>query len=162
MKRVLQFMIKVQEVLAMSGIAVFTLAIFLGAVTRIFRHPLNILSTIALFAFIWTAFLCANVAFQRGRLVNVDLLVTRFPLKVQKAIAVLVYAIIIVFIVMLIYFGIQVCRTTGYRHFNGQTGFSYFWAALSVPVCFSLMLITAIERLAKLLKSSGDINIAKM
>ena len=51
MKRVLQFMIKVQEVLAMSGIAVFTLAIFLGAVTRIFRHPLNILSTIALFAF---------------------------------------------------------------------------------------------------------------
>lgn len=162
MKRFFQIKVKVEEAAAMIGIVIFTLTIFLGAFTRMFGHPLNWSSTVALFVFVWTAFLCGDVAFHHGRLVNVDLAVAKFPVKTQKKIAVLVYAIIIAFLLLLIRQGFLICQTTGYRNFNGQNGFSYFWAALSIPVCFSLMLLTALQRLVKLLKSKGDMDISKM
>jgi len=162
MKKILRIMVKIEEILAMLGIGIFTLTIFLGAITRCFGHPLNWTATVALFVFVWTTFLCGNVAFYHGRLVNLDLVVGKFPKKVQKVVAVVVYAIIIAFIVLLIYQGIRICQTTGFREFNGQKGFSYFWAALSIPVCFSLMLLTAVERLYRLLKSGSDMDIAKM
>lgn len=162
MRKYLQIKIKAEEVLAIMGVAIFTLTIFLGAITRLFGRPINWSSTVALFVFVWTTFLCGDVAFHHGKLVNVGLVVAKFPVRAQKAIAVLVYAIIIVFILLLIWQGVLICQTTSYRNFNGQNGFSYFWAALSIPVCFSLMLITAVERLVKLLKSNDTMEISKM
>ena len=162
MKSVIRIITKIEETVARIGILGFMLTIFMGAVTRALGHPLNWTADIALFLFAWTVFICGDIAFRNGRLVNVDLLIVCLPLKVQKVIAAVVYTIICAFLAYVLYQGIVICPTTIHRAFNGMKGFSYIWVALSIPVCFSLLLFSAITRFVNLMRSNEKNVISKM
>ena len=74
----------------------------------------------------------------------------------------LVYAIIIVFLVCLVYFGAKLTYTSRFRTFNGVKGFSYSWVTVCMPITGVFMLVTAVGRLAKLLRSEDPAEIARM
>ncbi len=162
MRKILELINKIEMALAMVGLVAFTSVIFFGSVFRAFGNPLNWSADIALFIFAWSTFLGGDVAFRDGKVINVELLVQRFSVEIQKIIAVLVYAIIIIFLVFMVVFGIDLCFTTGHRTFNGVQGLSYVWVTLSIPICFSLMTLTAINRLIHLLRSNDKNQICKM
>lgn len=89
-------------------------------------------------------------------------MLAKFPVKAQKGIVSAVYAIIVAFLVCMIYFGAKLTYSSRFRTFNGIQGFSYSWVTVCMPVCAALMLISAIGRYVKLMKETDQKQIAKL
>lgn len=140
----------------------FTSVLMLGAIMRLVGHPLNWCNDMAMLLLAWATFLGGDVAFRGGRMVNVDIIVQKFPVKVQKTVAVLVYALLIVMMVTMVWQGITLCRNVGARTLEGVADISYAWVAASVPTGFALMTLTAVWRLVGLLRSDDPAVISKM
>ena len=149
-------------IIAMLGILLMTIFIFLGAVTRAIGSPLAWTTDAGQFTLAWATFLAGDIAFREGRLANLDIIVVRFPTRIQKVIAVVLYTVIIIFICCLIYFGIQLTISSRFRTFNGMQGFSSSWVTLCMPVAGTFMLVTAVGRLIRILRSEDPKTIAKM
>ena len=162
MKKVLNIINKIETAVCMVFIIGFTSVLLLGMIFRTAGHPLNWCNDTALFMLSWTVFLGGDIAFRSGRLVNVDVIVSRLPIKATKVLAVLVYTIIIVFAVLMTIQGIKLTGSVGKRTLEGISFISYAYVAASVPTGFCLMTITAVERLLDILKSNDSKEISKM
>lgn len=162
MKRFYTAICTVEKYIAMTGIVLMTVFIFLGAVTRTLGCPLGWTTDMGQFMLAWATFLAGDIAFREGRLANLDVVIVHAPVRIQKTIAVLIYAIIIAFILCMIYFGSMLTYTSRFRTFNGVQGFSYSWVTLAMPVSGCFMLITAVVRLIRILRSDDPKQISKM
>lgn len=162
MKKVYETFCRVEKILAMIGVLLMTVFIFIGAVWRAIGHPLTWTTDLGTFMLAWATFLGGDIAFREGRLANLDIVVAKLPVKAQKVVAVIVYAIIITFLVCLVYFGAKLTYTSRFRTFNGVKGFSYSWVTVCMPVSGFFMLISAIGRITKILKLDDPKQIAKM
>ena len=162
MKKFYRIMCRIEMIIAKLGILLMTIFIFLGAVTRAIGSPLAWTTDAGQFTLAWATFLAGDIAFREGRLANLDIIVVRFPTRIQKVIAVVLYTVIIIFICCLIYFGIQLTISSRFRTFNGMQGFSYSWVTLCMPVAGTFMLVTAVGRLIRILRSEDPKTIAKM
>ncbi len=162
MKTFIKIVDKIETAVCMVFIVGFTSVLLLGMIFRAAGHPLNWCNDTALFMLAWTVFLGADVAFRSGRLVNVDVIVSRLPVRATKAVAVLVYLTIIVFTVLMTIQGIKLTGNVGKRTLEGIPFISYAYVAASVPSGFFLMTITAVERLIHLLKSDDKKELSKM
>ena len=162
MKRFFDMVNKAELAVSMTCVVGFTSVLLLGAAVRVAGHPLNWCNDVALLMLAWTTFLGGDVAFRAGRMVNVDILVARFPMKLQKAAAVLVYAILLVMMAVMVRQGLNLCVNVGRRTLEGIPFLSYVWVAASIPVGFSLMFMTAIKRLVELIRSNDITMISKM
>ncbi|AEJ60670.1 Tripartite ATP-independent periplasmic transporter DctQ component [Spirochaeta thermophila DSM 6578] len=154
MNNFLQKLYKIEEYAAASLLSAATLLIFVSAVTRTFDLPLNWALDLTLFLFAWSVFLGADVAMRRNNLVNVDLLVARLPVPVQRVCAVVSYILILVFLGALTGYGFWLSYASRARAFQGIPWFSYTWVALSVPVGSILMIITTIRQFRAYLKEA--------
>ena len=145
MKKFFEILNKAELAITMTCVVGFTSVLMLGAAVRLLGHPLNWCNDVALLMLAWTTFLGGDVAFRAGRMVNVDILIAKLPVRFQKAVAVMVYAVLL-----------------GKRTLEGIPFLSYVWVAASIPVGFSLMFITAVKRLYDLMMSSDTTVISKM
>lgn len=153
---------KIEKHIAMFGIVVLTLCIFLGAVSRTLGKPLSWTTDIGMLMLTWSTFLGGDIAFREGRLANLDIVVAKFPKPVQKTLVVIIYTIILIFLCSLVYLGARLTYTTRFRTFNGVPNFSYAWVTVSIPCSALFMIVTAIKRLIALLKTNERSVIAKM
>ena len=155
MKKGWHLFYRIEEYTAAFLLLGATLVIFFAAVFRSFDRPLNWSLDIALFLFAWSVFLSAEVAMRRGILVNVDFVVKRFSPWVQRALNILIYAIIFVFLGTLVGFGIYLSWATRERAFQGIPTFSYTWITLSVPVGGTLCMINCVRAIRGFLREGG-------
>lgn len=162
MKKFFEIINKAELAITMTCVVGFTSVLMLGAVVRLVGRPLNWCNDVALLMLAWTTFLGGDVAFRAGRMVNVDILVAKLPFRLQKAVAVAVYAVLLVMMFMMVKQGLQLCTNVGKRTLEGIPFLSYVWVAASVPVGFSLMFITALKRLVDLMRSEDHSAISKM
>lgn len=125
-----------------SVVLIFTQALF-----RLANHPINWGMYIALFLFTWSTFLGADIAYRNNNTVFVDIFVNMMPEKVKKGVRLLCYLLSLIFMGMMIYFGVLLCIKSYARPYQGLQGFSYSWVALSVPVSFTLMTITCLRKI---------------
>ena len=152
----------IEKYLAMTGIVILTICIFLGATSRTLGKPLSWTTDIGMLMLTWSTFLGGDIAFREGRIANLDIVIVKFPKTIQKILAIILYGIIIAFLVALIYLGIRLTYTTRFRTFNGVPNFSYSWVTVSLPFSAFFMVITAIIRLKQILSSDDQVTIAKM
>lgn len=162
MKKFFEILNKVELGITMTCVVGFTSVLMLGAVARLFGHPLNWCNDVALLMLAWTTFLGGDVAFRAGRMVNVDIIIAKLPIRLQKVIAVLVYVILFLMMFMMVKQGILLCANVGKRTLEGIPFLSYAWVAAAIPVGFSLMFITAVKRLHDLLTVTDVSEISKM
>lgn len=153
---------RIELAITMSFAVGFTSVLMLGAVLRNVGHPLNWCNDLALLMLAWTTFLGGDIAFRNGRLVNVNLLAARAPINFQKGIAVLVYLILLTMMGTMVWQGFRLCANVGTRTLEGLSMLSYAWVAAAMPVSFSCMILTAIDRLIHLLKSNDRAEISNM
>ena len=118
--------------------------IFVGACARVLGTPLNWTVDFATAFFAWACFLCADVAWRRGSLMSIDLLVERLPAGAQKALRLANYAIIAAFLAYLAVMGTWLAWTSRVRSFQGIPEISYAWVTMSAAVGGLLLLITTI------------------
>ncbi|MDR1302289.1 MAG: TRAP transporter small permease [Treponema sp.] len=137
---------KLEELLVSTFIAVITFLVFISAVARSARHPLNWAQDVSLLLFAWVVFLGADLALRKADFVRVDMLVSRFPEKVQKILYYVMYFLAIGFLVILVVYGFPLSASNAKRLFQ-TLGISYSWATISVPVGSILLTITIVLKL---------------
>jgi TRAP-type C4-dicarboxylate transport system permease small subunit len=137
---------KAEEYIVALFIAAITFLVFISAVGRGLRHPLNWAQDVSLLLFAWVVFLGADVALRRADFVRVDMLISRFPWKLQKFLYYFFYIIAIAFLLIMIRFGFPLCFENVKRLFQ-TLGISYSWATVSAPVGSILLIITILLKL---------------
>jgi TRAP-type C4-dicarboxylate transport system permease small subunit len=137
---------KVEEFIVAFFVAVITYMVVVSAVARSVKHPLNWAQDLSLLLFAWVVFLGADLALRKADFVRVDMLVCRFPAKVQKFLYYFMYILALAFLVIVIRFGIPLSIDNAKRLFQ-TLGISYSWATISAPVGSILLAITIVLKL---------------
>lgn len=143
---------KVEEVIVGVGFSAIVLLTFGNAVLRMFDMPIVVADDLCLLLFSWTALLGSDVALRYSRLVGMDILVRKFPPKVQKILQIVVYAVMIAVLAMLISGGIKIIQTNGARPYN-TLPVPYGFVTASLPVCGSLMVFTCLEKIVRVIRN---------
>ena len=141
-----------EAALAGTLLVLMVALIFLGAVARVLGTPLNWTVDFATAFFAWACFLCADVAWRRGSLMSIELLVERLPARAQKALRLANYVIIAAFLGYLTVMGTWLAWTSRVRSFQGIPEISYAWVTMSAAVGGALLLLitTALKVRAEL------------
>jgi TRAP-type transport system small permease protein len=136
-----------EAVIAAALLVLMVALIFLGAVARVLGTPLNWTVDFATAFFAWACFLCADVAWRRGSLMSIDLLIERLPARGQKVLRLANYAIIAAFLGYLTVMGTWLAWTSRARSFQGIPEISYAWVTMSAAVGGLLLLITTVLKM---------------
>ncbi|MDR1377718.1 MAG: TRAP transporter small permease [Synergistaceae bacterium] len=147
-KRYYEIVCKVEETLATFGLIVMTVLILISAIGRCVGRPQNWAVDISLLLFSWVSFMGADVGIRQNRIINVDFLTSRLSLNCQRAIAVAWSLVVIVFLVILIVYGIPLCISNTKRQFQ-NIAMSYSYVTASLPICSFFMIISASIKLKK-------------
>ncbi len=154
MKKIIQFGIWLEETSSQILLGFVVVLVFIAALTRYLGTPINWSVDIAQGIFVWVIYLGANQAWRKNRHIGIDMLFNRFSPQVQKALMVLIYGIILVFLAMIIVNGIHIAIVNVGRIMN-DIPISYSFVTIAVPVGSFLMLLTTVEKLIILLRSKG-------
>ncbi len=116
--------------------------IFLGGVARMAGHPLNWTGDVATALFAWACFLCADIAWRRNSLMAIELVTSRLPERAQRVVSLVNHAIIGVFLLYVIGWGLHLSWVSRGRSFQGMPDVSYSWVTMSMPVGALMLLVT--------------------
>jgi len=158
MNKVYRFYCKVEEVLVGTGFIAIVALTFLNAVLRLFDKPIIYADDLSMLLFSWTAFLGADVAMRHLRLVGMDIVSKKFPPKVQKILAIIVYIVMIGILIILIRGGFKIMAVNGNRPFNTLANFGIGYGAVTaaLPICGIMMILTCLTKIGKLLVHYKD------
>lgn len=151
MKKLYEIIGKIEITISAFCFASSTLLIFLAAIARTLKHPINWSQDLSLFLFAWSVFLSADVALRADRLVNIDLLINRFPARARKNIMIVNFTIMLAFLIALFFYGIKLSLFSRQRVFQGIPGFSYSWVTLSAVIGSLLLSTTVFLKLKNLI-----------
>jgi TRAP-type C4-dicarboxylate transport system permease small subunit len=149
MKTLYAWICKLESFIAQTTLWAMVALIFAAGIARLLLHPINWAIDVSTCLFAWCCFLSADVAWRENKLMNVDILVRKFPEHLKRYLRFLNYVILIGFLLYLIYFGILLSYTTRARAFQGIPGFSYTWVTLSVPVGALCLLLTTLIKFVR-------------
>lgn len=144
-----------EEMLANALLMIIAVLVFLGAIARTVKHPLNWTSDIALLAFAWQVFIGGDIAVRNTKLVGIDMLINHFPNTVRKWMSVVFSVIMIAFLAILTYFGFILVLESTQRLMNTLT-ISYAWCTLAVPVGALLMMISSTLKMVECIKTPAE------
>lgn len=152
MKKVYDCFVKAEEVVACTLLAGIVTLMFLSAVLRKAGMPINWAGDTSLLLFTWACFLGADLIIREKSMVNVDMLLRKFPIKVQKTIRIVCQIAAIALLISFVWFGVPLCIESVARKFSNMN-LSYSWATASVPAGSALMAITSSINLVKMIRS---------
>ena len=131
-----------EALLAGTLLVLMVLLIFLGGVSRVLGYPLNWSTDFATAFFAWACFFCADIAWRRGSLMAIEFLPARLPPKAQKALRLVNYLVISIFLLYLMVMGAWLAWTSRARSFQGIPEISYSWVTASAVAGGLLLLVT--------------------
>ena len=142
MKRAYEKFCRFEEKLALVLLAGLAVLVFISALMRTFKHPLNWAQDVALVAFAWLIFIGGDVAVRGSGLIGVDMVVSKLPKSVQKWLDVFYKCLIIAFLCVLVFYGIRMVRQ-GWSRQIAALGISYGWVTMAVPI--SILMSSAVR-----------------
>lgn len=152
MSKVYRTYCKIEKYLAMAAFFTIMVLTFMNVILRMFNKPLIWADDISLLLFSWCAFFGADIAMRANRLVGMDILTMNLPIRVQKALQLIVYIIMLVVLAMFVVKGFSLAKMNWLRYMN-TLKLSYGWATLSLPVGSLQMILTLILKIRVLLKN---------
>lgn len=152
MKKIYEKFCKFEEWAALVMLAGLTILVFVSALMRTFKHPLNWAQDVALVAFAWLIFLGSDIAIRGTGLIGVNLFVRKLPPVIQKGLDIIFKIIIIAFLGVLVVYGFQM-TVTGWTRQITTLHISYGWVTMAVPTGSFFMIISTIIQLVKRIKT---------
>ncbi len=137
-----------EELLTLLLLAGITILVFISALMRSFKMPLNWAQDVALVAFAWMIFTGSDVAIRGAGLIGIDIIIKNFPAPVRKGLDIVFKLIIIGFLCLLVPNGYAMTKQSWARQIT-TLNISYGWVYLSVPVGALLMIISTIIKLVE-------------
>ena len=129
--------------------------VFISALMRTLKNPLNWAQDVALVAFAWLIFFGSDIAVRGAGLIGIDMLVKHFPKKVQKGIDIVFKIMIIVFLAVLVFYGIKM-TATGWKRQITALHISYSWVTMAVPTGAFFMIISTVIKLVERIQTPAD------
>lgn len=148
-------LIRVEEIILGLLLVAITVLVFGSAVARAMNTPIIWATDLSTFFFAWQVFLGGDYLIRNTSIGGVEIIANRLPSKVQKALTLLWFIMIIGFCMILTIYGTKLCLSNMKRTFQAMN-FSYSWCTLSVPVGSVLMIISSLIRLKEILKTPAN------
>ena len=148
MKKLYSIYCKAEEVIVMSFLSIIVVSVFLSAILRTIKMPINWANDLALLLFSWLVFLGADIAIRNTELVKIDMLLSKFPKKFQLYLSVFWSFLIIIFLCYMIHYGVLLALDNSRRLFQ-SLGISYSWATISLPVGSVMIILTLVLKTYK-------------
>ena len=152
MKKFYKAFCRVEELIAMFLLGGLTALVFISALMRTIKHPLNWAQDVALVAFAWLIFFGSDIAVRGAGLIGIDMFSKKLPKKLQKAIDIIFKVMIIVFLSVLVYYGIRM-TASGWKRQITALHISYSWVTMAVPTGALLMIISTLIELIERIKT---------
>ena len=158
MNKIYKLYCKAEEALVGLFFIIVVALTFMNAMLRLFGAPIIYADDICMLLFSWTALMGADVAMRYCRLVGMDIVTSKMSPKVQKILGVVVQVLMIAMLAVLIKGGIKIVKLNGKRPFNTLEAFGirYGYVTTSIPVCCSMMILTCITKIFKLITHIND------
>ena len=158
MNKIYKLYCKAEEALVGLFFIIIVALTFMNAVLRLLGAPIIYADDICMLLFSWTALMGADVAMRFCRLVGMDICTSKLSPKLQKILSIVVQVIMIVMLVVLIKGGLKIVKLNGSRPFNTLESFGIRYGAvtMSIPVCCSMMILTCITKIFKLITHIND------
>lgn len=129
-------------------IVLIVLLVFIAAVVRWVGFPVAWSIDVAQLLFGWVVFLGADIALKNDSHIGVDMIINKFPFKVRKTVKIVNYLFIQAFLLVIIFYGMNLSIKNYERLFN-TLRLSYSYATISVPVGCFLMFLTMCGKFKK-------------
>lgn len=146
MKKAYEKFCMLEEWISLILLSGITILVFVSALMRYIKHPLNWAQDAALVAFAWMIFLGSDIAIRGPGLIGIDLIVKKFPAPIRKGLDIVFKLIIIAFLGVLVINGYTM-TVTGWTRQITTLHISYGWVTLAVPVGAFLMIISMVINL---------------
>ena len=156
MNRIYNYYCKIEETVVDVIFVSIVVLVFSAAFLRLFDRPLVWANDIAKFLFAWAAFLGADVAMRHSRLIGVDFIVARLPLRTAKFLRIFVFSVIIVLLSSFVYYGVGLSIESYDRSFQTLDFMTYSIVTVSLPVTSLLMILTASVKIYRIIKHFND------
>lgn len=151
MKTVNAIIGRVETVVGVAMLIVIVGMVFLGAITRTFDKPIVWSVDLAQLLFIWVSIFGADIALKNKAHVGVDMLVRKFPDRLNRAITLCTYLLCLAFLAFMAYWGVRLCIGNYLRTYQTM-GVSYSYGTAAIPIGATFMIFTLLEQLCKLLR----------
>ncbi|PLW75724.1 TRAP transporter small permease [Cohaesibacter celericrescens] len=149
------FLGKIEFVIGVILLAVITFLVFIAAVMRFFGHPLIWSVDLAQLLFIWLCFIGATRAMRERVHLGVDYLVRLFPYAARRLIETAMALLFVAFLLLLAREGYKLTMLNWQRIF-GDSGLSYAWVTIAVPVGSMLLSISIVSNLVQSWRSGPE------
>ncbi len=140
--------------LAATLLMAISTLVFVSAIARTLRHPLNWAVDISMLLFAWLVFLGGDIVIRETTLISVDLFQKLLHPALRKTLQIVFYLMMILFLVILVRYGIPLLISNWKRQFQ-TLALSYSWCTLAVPVGSVLMIISTCIRLRQTVLASA-------
>lgn len=141
MKKIYSAFCTAEEFLCNVGFVLMIALVFISALARTAGHPLAWSIDVAQLMLCWTTLIGADIAFRHGRFLGLDLVTRHFPVKVQRALGILIDALIFAALIIFVIFGTRLSIESRLRTFQ-TLPISYSWVTIALPVMSALMLVS--------------------
>ncbi|MGN0986330.1 MAG: TRAP transporter small permease [Otoolea sp.] len=155
MKKLYRIYCKIEVLIAACAFFAIIVLTFGNAVLRIFDHPIVANDDICSLLFAWVSFMGADIALRSNRLVGMDILTMNLPVRLQKVLQLIVYAVMMVTLGMFVAKGQELAKMNWARFFNSLP-ISYGWVTLSLSVCGLMMMMTLVIKIVVLIKQFAN------
>ncbi|MEW6623026.1 MAG: TRAP transporter small permease [Bacillota bacterium] len=158
MQRLINFVIKLEEFITIFLLGTIVLLVFLAAISRYLGSPINWSIDIAQALFVWVIYLGANQAWRNSKHIGVDFFVKRLNIRLRKCLELLVLAIILVFLILIIYNGVKISIINVGRILN-DIPISYSFVTMAVPIGCLLIFMTTLSKSLKVINELKSLSI---
>lgn len=124
------------------------LALLMGLLLSVSSAFAQSSSTRPVLLFIWCSFFGADAALRKKQHIIIDIVVRLFPPKVQRALLITHWTVMIAFLLTLVVLGVELTMLNVQRPM-GDTEISYAYVTAAVPVGSLLMALTAMRQLVE-------------
>lgn len=138
---------RVEAVVAGTFLILMVVLIFTGGVARLMSMPLNWTIDLATCLFAWACFLAADIAWRRGGLMSIDLVIGNLGEVGRRWLMTVNLLLITGFLGYLIWYGVKLSWISRARSFQGIPDVSYAWVTMSLPVGAAFLLLTTLVKL---------------
>ena len=155
MKKFYEYFCKIETVICGIGFIFLVLFVFASAILRFMRVSMSWNIDLAMLLLAWTAFLGADIAWRSGQLIGIDIVTRYFPKKMQKAILLLIYVIILCVTVIICIYGARLVWTERLRTYQSMP-IPYSLVSLSLVVATFSMTISTIGKIKACIQHFND------
>ena len=148
MKSLIAALRRAEDVAARVCLAGCSILVFVAAVSRALGSPILWAIDIAMLLFIWCSFLGAEAALRAKQHIIIDIVVRMFPQRVQRALLIAHWAVMVAFLATLVVLGTELTMLNVERPM-GDTEISYAYVTAAVPIGALLMAFTAVRQLVE-------------